>query len=715
MRGDHFIDFFTTKNVLNITNSGGLPGKKGDPGKGVPTGGAPGQVLTKKSTQDYDTDWQEAKSSAKQISYDHTKVLNPLAATNVQDAIDETVGRTNTLDTGLETLDDTVSTQAATIAQMLDSIYGPAPDRSAGLVAAKADKFIIPAHGDFDVLSVPLIYYSTGNTITVSSGKIDYSYADWVEFSSRDEVTDMAHLTLIQWSDDGLYVYYDDASGEPQEVKIAEVTGETIPQTIVLATILGFKTGGVDNNHWGGLIMAVGSPAESVNLELVYDIVASVVASQGDSLDELFATTESLSSDKIDTLLAGANVLIVGEGNSRTISVPGISLPKKFTSTASPEGAVGDALVNQDATIISPIVGGDTLAPSDIVIYSNGVQADVTSITGETYSAVIVFLPEATSWGAIGGEIGAQTDLITALSGKVDAVSGKVLSDNNYTSTDKNKLAALAVAAPSISNVTRGDSSYLVALDMALPQNNTLVCYESIGGATVAISTVWADNVGTVTGNFADNKSYGFAIKDTTTGMTVSGTVITAPKSLGRDDVGLGNVDNTSDVTKKQDFTGKIAEENTGFVTGADVYSAIQSAITSALDKAYPIGSIYMSINSINPGTLFGGTWVTFGAGRTIVGVDTSDSDFNAPEKTGGSKSVTLTTEQMPSHNHAAGKYDGTTYLNHRTASSGGGFNALAVENDTYTYRVKTDYSGSGGAHTNLQPYIAVYLWKRTA
>ena len=59
-----------------------------------------------------------------------------------------------------------------------------------------------------------------------------------------------------------------------------------------------------------------------------------------------------------------------------------------------------------------------------------------------------------------------------------------------------------------------------------------------------------------------------------------------------------------------------------------------------------------MSINDTDPGTIFGGTWVSWGVGRVPVGVNKSDSDFNTVEKTGGTKSVTLIASQMPSHNH---------------------------------------------------------------
>ena len=74
--------------------------------------------------------------------------------------------------------------------------------------------------------------------------------------------------------------------------------------------------------------------------------------------------------------------------------------------------------------------------------------------------------------------------------------------------------------------------------------------------------------------------------------------------------------------------------------------------IKSFLDAVYPVGSIYMSVKSTNPGTLFGGTWVAIAQGRCLVGVNTSDTDFKTPEKTGGEKTHKLTIAEMPSHSH---------------------------------------------------------------
>lgn len=80
------------------------------------------------------------------------------------------------------------------------------------------------------------------------------------------------------------------------------------------------------------------------------------------------------------------------------------------------------------------------------------------------------------------------------------------------------------------------------------------------------------------------------------------------------------------------------------------------------IDLIYPIGSIFMSINNINPSTFLGGTWEVWGSGQVPVGVNPNDADFSTAEKTGGSKSVTpsgtvgghtLTTSEMPSHGHS--------------------------------------------------------------
>lgn len=188
---------------------------------------------------------------------------------------------------------------------------------------------------------------------------------------------------------------------------------------------------------------------------------------------------------------------------------------------------------------------------------------------------------------------------------------------------------------------------------------------------------------------------------------------------------------------------GKVSETDNCFEVSEDwdvkVYGKLlKDYISSIAGSVYPVGSIYMSVNNTNPSAFFGGTWVAWGSGRVPVGVDASDTNFSTVEKTGGAATVTLTTAQMPSHSHAKGTLaadsggahkhnlnftkaawgvdgvsnkvlaDSTSYtaLTNKTTASGGSHG--------HTVSGSTAAAGSGNAHSNLQPYITCYMWKRT-
>ena len=120
----------------------------------------------------------------------------------------------------------------------------------------------------------------------------------------------------------------------------------------------------------------------------------------------------------------------------------------------------------------------------------------------------------------------------------------------------------------------------------------------------------------------------------------------------------------------------------------------------------YPIGSIYMSIQDTNPSVFFGGTWERIAKGKTLVGVDESDTDFNASSKTGGEKTHTLTIDEMPSHNHSV-IYSGNVLGTEATIVSGkqgGSLHNSFIQN-----------KGGNQPHNNLQPYFTCYIFVRTA
>lgn len=124
-------------------------------------------------------------------------------------------------------------------------------------------------------------------------------------------------------------------------------------------------------------------------------------------------------------------------------------------------------------------------------------------------------------------------------------------------------------------------------------------------------------------------------------------------------------------------------------------------------DLIYPIGAIYFSINSTNPSSFFGGTWVSWGNGRVPVCVDTNDGDFNYPEKTGGHK-------KLQSHTHGV-QIDWSWNTSHTHGSRGSIF-AEGIwdgRGGSYDSYGAVRYTGDGNSES-LQPYITCYMWKRT-
>ena len=150
---------------------------------------------------------------------------------------------------------------------------------------------------------------------------------------------------------------------------------------------------------------------------------------------------------------------------------------------------------------------------------------------------------------------------------------------------------------------------------------------------------------------------------------------------------------------------------------------ATTAFVTAALAAVYPIGSIYVNAtSSTNPATLLGfGTWTAFGAGRVMVGLDAGDSLFDTSEETGGSKDAVVV-----SHTHTATVTDSghTHELASAVAVAGGGGADIGrgtAGSGTNTLSAVTGISvansttGVSGTNANIQPYITVRMWKRTA
>jgi len=196
--------------------------------------------------------------------------------------------------------------------------------------------------------------------------------------------------------------------------------------------------------------------------------------------------------------------------------------------------------------------------------------------------------------------------------------------------------------------------------------------------------------------------------------------------------------------------TASAGTNNTQIATTAYTDTAISAAITTATSaiKAalFPVGAIYTAIVSTNPATLLGfGTWTAFGAGRVMVGFDSSNALFDTAEETGGSANATI-----PTHSHTTSSVvtdaghshgvmgssdvgsiaslglsdsttknfiggDGTTSRGYKTTVPSGGENFVQTQTTGITVATTVNSTGDSGTNANLQPYITVYFWKRTA
>ena len=197
---------------------------------------------------------------------------------------------------------------------------------------------------------------------------------------------------------------------------------------------------------------------------------------------------------------------------------------------------------------------------------------------------------------------------------------------------------------------------------------------------------------------------------------------------------------------------------------------ATTAFVQAALKAIYPVGTIYTSTVAANPAEIFGfGTWQAFGAGRVLVGQDTEDTSFDTLGETDGSKdaivvththsvSASGTTASNGAHTHTFSGTSGAGGVhNHNlTRSSGGGefdysvsavgrgglggdkfpksvgtefigaapshthsYSGTTASNGSHTHTVSVSgsaaSSGSSGTNANLQPYVVVKMWKRTA
>jgi hypothetical protein len=277
--------------------------------------------------------------------------------------------------------------------------------------------------------------------------------------------------------------------------------------------------------------------------------------------------------------------------------------------------------------------------------------------------------------------------------------------------------AASAIYAPPVSKqyIIWNNSGYTITI-----YNSTVIGNTTAAGTGVAIADgdkviVWSDAT-----NFYDTKSGGITgtvgIANGGTGQTTANAAFNAlapsqtsasGKYLKSD--GTNTAWDALDISTG-DITGTLPIANGG--TGVTTLTALGNLF-------YPVGSIYTNAtDSTNPATLLGfGTWATFGSGRMLI---SQDGTYTAGS-TGGSATTTLITANLPAHSHTITDPGHFHTIGYSTQLLGGGpFGALvqisSINTSTATTGITgTNNTGSGTAVTTISPYIAVYVWRRTA
>lgn len=183
---------------------------------------------------------------------------------------------------------------------------------------------------------------------------------------------------------------------------------------------------------------------------------------------------------------------------------------------------------------------------------------------------------------------------------------------------------------------------------------------------------------------------------------TVDDSSVTASDEYTALSAALSNI---ADVTA---YDTRITNLETDMTTKAETSDLATKADVTSLNAywqtIYPVGAIYMSASSTSPATLFGGSWTQL-KDRFLLAVGDT---YKSAGLIGGEANHTLTVAEMPSHRHGASEGQFHAYTGSNGADTvSGGTNFKSIQ--------YTAYVGDGGAHNNMPPYLAVYMWKRIA
>lgn len=199
--------------------------------------------------------------------------------------------------------------------------------------------------------------------------------------------------------------------------------------------------------------------------------------------------------------------------------------------------------------------------------------------------------------------------------------------------------------------------------------------------------------------------------------------------------------DSVTQTTLNNAVSAHTADSTWGAPTATAITSQLFGSNTipvTALPQTWPIGSIFVSAVSTNPAVMLGyGTWVTFGAGKVIVGLDGTDVDFTTAEQTGGTKTSVISahtatavanhvfTQPAAHANHVVTQAAAHTQVATKQGAAAGNVITVGTHSGGAVDAHSVHVSGAVDAHaitqpathtapSVVQPYVVCYFWKRT-
>ena len=394
---------------------------------------------------------------------------------------------------------------------------------------------------------------------------------------------------------------------------------------------------------------------------------------------------------------------------AKSVAIPSVDSSLSSTSTnAIQNKAVNTALSGKASTAVATTSANGLMSSSD--------KSKLDGIADGANKTIIDSSLSTTSTNPVQNKV-----INTALSGKASTSVATTSANGLMSASDKTKLNGIATGA----NKTTVDSS--LSTTSTNPVQNKVINTALSGKASTSVATTSANGLmsasdktklnGIATG--ANKTTVDSALSTTSTNPVQNKAVKAALDSKLNTSGGTltGNLTGqyltgtwlqTTDVTDLGSTPSKIAVlDGSGWVyyrTPEEIKTDISVDTKTIIDTIYPVGSIYITLNQTSPSKLFPGTYWKQIKNRFLLSASSTYSALSV----GGEATHTLTENEIPAHQHSI------WYPNAGGEQSAAiGYPEAGSKNTWYAEASKTSSAGGGGAHNNMPPYLAVYMWER--